>query len=149
MISFLAFLPSHFKIFKTSIDDVDYRQVIRFLSNLSSIKVLELRTFKQSPADEFFILLYASTRSPPFLPHLQSLEFVCDYNLSWEFLPQIFAVPCWQSLDVTINIVNPFPAKVMKQLEELFDRGFRFRVVQEDKMRSVWRSSEGTTYMYG
>jgi hypothetical protein len=125
------------KIFKINIDRVRSHQFTPFLSHLSSLEFLELRSINRPPTEELFSWLCAFAQSPLFLPHLQFLEFSCSCYFPWEFLPQIFTQPRWQSLKVKVNpeSVNPlfFDGKVQKLLLELVDQGFDLRVVENGK----------------
>jgi hypothetical protein len=135
MISFVRSLSSCLKIFKISIDTVDYPQCPGLLFHLPSLEFLELRCTRDGPrTKELISLLCASaTQSPLFLPHLQSLEFGSNWYFPWESLPQIFAQPRWQSLRVRVN-TQAFPFnKILKLLWELVDQGFDLRVVQNGK----------------
>ncbi|KIM47375.1 hypothetical protein M413DRAFT_439060 [Hebeloma cylindrosporum] len=120
MIAFVA--PSRLKIFKIGIGMVDYRQLITFLSQLSSLEFLELRTFNElPPRDELFTLLCTSAQSPLYLPHLRSLEFVCENDFFWESLPQIFSPTRWKSLRVKVST---------RVLERLKDREIAKRLLK-------------------
>jgi hypothetical protein len=135
MIAFIGCLSSCLQIFKINADKIDYHQVTRLLSHLSSLKVLELRAVDRPPTDEFFGLLCASAQSPQYLPHLQSLEFLCKFDFPWKSLPQIFALPRWQSLKVRVKplALLAIDDKDMDLLLELTDKGFDFRVIRDGK----------------
>ena len=132
MISFIGYLSSYLKTFKISIDKVDYHQLTRLLSHLSSLESLELCAVRHPLTGELISLLCASAQSPLYLPYLKSLEFVCKFPFPWESLPQIFAPTSrWQSLRVRVNNVYPrlFKEKTTKLLLELIDKGFDLRVI--------------------
>ena len=129
MISFVKCFSSCLKTLKTCIDELDHHQVITFLSHLSSLAFLELRAATPTPA--FFSLLCASTQSPLFLPHLQSLEFVSKLSFPMKFLLQIFAVPRWKTLRVKVNTrLSHFKNdETTKLLMELVEEGIDLSVM--------------------
>ena len=148
MMSFVGCLSSTcLKIFKISIDMVDYQQVARFLSHLSSLEFLELRSIHCSPTDGLFSLLCASTKSPAFLPHLQSLEFLCNFGFPWDFLPQIIALSYWKALRVKVNIrVGDLfsDEETAKLLLELVDKGLDLSIIQRGKFDLLQEYREGS-----
>ena len=136
MISFAGCSSSSLKIFKISIDRIDYHQVTRLLSHLSSIEFLELSTGRLPPSEELFSLLCASAESSLYLPHLQSLEFVSEFYFNWEYLPQIFALSRWQSLRVRVRInrrlrLDGIEDQTVKLLLGLVDEGIDLTVVDD------------------
>jgi hypothetical protein len=132
MISFIGCLSSCLTIFKISIDEIDYHQVTRLLSNLSSLKVLELRAVDRPPTDDFFSLLCSSAQSPLYLPHLQSLNFLCAYDFPWLSLPQIFDLSRWQTLRVKVNTqLSYLDCKIAKLFLELVDKGVDLRIIND------------------
>ena len=52
MISFIRCFSSRLKVFKMTIDGVDYHKVTGLLSHLSSLESLELRAFRYLPTDK-------------------------------------------------------------------------------------------------
>jgi len=132
MISFIGCLSSCLNVFKISIDKIDYHQFTRLLSNLSSLKVLELRAVDQPPTDEFFSLLCSSAQSPLYLPHLQSLNFLCAYDFPWLSLPQIFILSRWQTLRVKVNTqLGYLDCEIAKSFLALVDKGVDLRVFSD------------------
>jgi hypothetical protein len=135
MISFIGRSSSRPKIFKISIDDLDYHRVTPLLCSLSSLESLELRSYSWS--GNFFNGLCASAESPLFLPHLQSLEFSGQLTSPLcKCVLQIFALrplPHRQSLRVKINARffhrNDFEDETAKLLLELVDKGFDLSIV--------------------
>jgi len=133
MIPFVGCLSSCLKIFKISIHPVNCYKVSQFLRHLPSLEFLELRTTHGALRIDLFSLLCASTEFPPFLPHLQTLEFLCEFDFPWEFLPQIFALSCWKGLRVKVNIQygNLYSDnEVVKLLLELVDKGFDLSIIE-------------------
>ena len=137
MISFIEYSSSCLKIFKIDIYDLDYHQVTGLLPHLPSLEFLELRSawVHEPPIAEVISLLCASAQSPLYLPYLKSLEFTYQYDFPWESLPQIFALPRWQSLRVRVKPSFKFAVddKDIKLLLELGEKGFDFRVVKDGK----------------
>jgi hypothetical protein len=134
MISFIGRLSSRLKIFKISIDEVNYHRVTTLLRSLSSLESLELRSYSWS--GNFFDILSASAQSPLFLPHLQSLEFAGELSSPvWTFVLQIFALSHRQSLRVKINAgfgpgCRPdFEDETAKPLLDLVNNGFHLSIV--------------------
>jgi len=105
MISFIGYLSSYLKTFKISIDKVDYHQLTRLLSHLSSLESLELCAVRHPLTGELISLLCASAQFAP--------------------------TSRWQSLRVRVNNVYPrlFKEKTTKLLLELIDKGFDLRVI--------------------
>ena len=141
MISFIGYLPC-LKIFKINIDHFTRHQVIELLSHLSFLESLELRTNGRSyPIKELVDLLFNATQSPLFLPHLQSLEFVCRYSFPWESLPQIFASSRGQSLMVKVSTLSgghDILDKTERLLVELVDEGFNLSIGEIEEYREEW-----------
>ena len=132
MISFIGYL-SCLKIFKINIDYLDCHQIIQFLSRLSSLESLELRTNypensmvgEINPIEELLDLLVDPTQSLLPLPRLQSLEFACRSSFPWKSLPQIFASSRWRSLRVKVYTCRrDILDKTAKLVLELVDKGF-------------------------
>lgn len=142
MITIIGHL-SCLKILKIGIDQLDYHQVTELLSHLSSLKFLELHNIKWPPPNNFLSLLCTSAESPWYLPQLQSLQFVCTY-FPWKYLPQIFALPCWQSLRVRVSpelgLALSDDTEILKLLLELINKGFDFCIIKvvEICFRSTW-----------
>jgi len=136
MIAFTGCFSSCLQIFKINIDKIDYHhQVIALLSHLSSLKFLELRAIEQHLEEDLIILLCVCAESPRYLPHLQSLEFLCKFNFPWKSLPPIFALPRWQTLRVRVKpllklVIDPTDIKL---LLELVDKEYDFGVVKDGK----------------
>ena len=135
MISFVGYL-SCLRIFKINIDYLDSHRVIQFLSHLSSLESLELRTNypehytldEINPFEVLLDMLVYPTQSLLFLPRLQSLEFACRYPFPWKYLPQIFTSSRWRSLRVKVytcrrDIVDK-TAKLVPELVDMVDKGF-------------------------
>ena len=132
MITFIGCLSSCLAILKISIDKINYHQVTRLLSNLSSLKVLELRAFDRPPTDDFFSLLCSSAQSPLYLPHLQSLNFLCAYDFPWLSVPQIFVLSRWRTLRVKVNTqLTYLDCKIAKLFLELVGKGVDLRVIND------------------
>ena len=131
MKSFIKYSSSSLKIFKIGIDYLDYSEVDGLLFHLPSLESLELRSCSKQPNSE---LISSLCDSAQYLPHLQSLEFTCEYDFPWKSLPQIFALPCWQSLRVRVIPQFDFPVgDDLKLFLELRDKGFDFSVVKDGK----------------
>ena len=132
MITFIGCLSSCLAILKISIDKINYHQVTRLLSNLSSLKVLELRAFDRPPTDDFFSLLCSSAQSPLYLPHLQSLNFLCAYDFPWLSVPQIFVLSRWRTLRVKVNTqLTYLDCRIAKLFLELVGKGVDLRVIND------------------
>ena len=132
-ISFIGYLSSRLKI---SIDEVDYHQVPGLLSPLPCLECLELRNaIKRLPTEELISLLCDSAESSLYLPHLQSLKFVCEFHFLWKSLPQIFARPRWQSLRVRVDpgLGLSVDDDIVELVVELVDKGFDFRLIKDGK----------------
>jgi len=135
MIAFIGRLSPCLQIFKINIDNIAYHQVTGLLSHLPSLKSLELLAIEKFLEDEFFSLLCACAQSPRYLPDLQSLEFTCELYFPWKSLPQIFALPRWQSLRVRVKSLLELAVddKDIELLLELGDNGFDFCVIKDGK----------------
>ena len=89
-------------------------------------------------------MLCASSQSPLFLPHMQSLECVCEASGSfpWDSLPQILVLLRWRSLRVKVNVFDGWgdiADESAKLLRELIDKGFDVSVVDEiDALQEKW-----------
>jgi len=149
MISFVGCCSSRLKALTISIDGLDHHQVITFLSHLSSLEFLNLRAATPTDESKFLNLLCASTQSPLFLPHLQSLEFVCGLSFSWQSLLQIFAVPRWKTLRVKINtwILHLNNDETTKLLLELVEEGIDLSIINDDKTDLLQEYKEKTAAM--
>ena len=128
MISPLGYLSSCLKIFKISSNWVYTHQLNRLLWDLSSLEFLELRIGHMRIEDLDFLSI--SAQSPLFLPHLQTLEFICESPFPWESLPQIFAPSHRRSLTVNVNSksCHLYDDETRNLLLELVDKGFDLRV---------------------
>jgi hypothetical protein len=150
MISFVGYFSSTcLKIFKISVDQVDCHQAARSLSHLSSLEFLEFRTIEGPPPEELISLLCTSAESPLYLPHLQSLEFVCEFGFPWEFLPRIFALSRWQTLRVKVNTHQSqyvFYSEHAKLILELVDKGFDLSVVKDGEIDLIQKIREKMTF---
>ena len=128
MISSLGYLSSCLKILKINTNKVHTHQVNRLLWDLSSLELLELRIGHERLEDLDFLSI--SAQSPLFLPHLKTLEFICESPFPWGSLPQIFAPSHWRSL--TVNIYSKsrhlYDDATRDLLLELVDKGFDLRV---------------------
>jgi hypothetical protein len=140
MKSFIRCSSFRLKIFKINIDRVNYLQRIPFLSHLSSLEFLELRAGSFINDDRLFPLLCASAQSPLYLPHLQSLEFVCGYHFPWDHLPEMFtSASRWRSLKVRVRVNNGYrhflrtycQEHTARLLLKLVDQGINFSVVDD------------------
>ena len=132
VISFVECLSSGLKIFKIGIHLHCY-EIAWLLLYLPSLEFLELRTTHGDLPIDLFNKLCANTQYPPFLPHLQTLEFLCEFKFPWEFLPRIFALSCWKGLRVKVNIRNGnlySDEEVVKLLLELVDKGFDLSIIE-------------------
>jgi len=131
-------LSSCLKQFKIGIEEVNYHQLTRFLSRLSSVECLcTTLLFSRSDQDELLDLLCASAQSSLFLPRLQSLEFIWDSS-PCKSLPQIFAISHWQSLRVKVDTQRGWSdvqvdVETVKLLLELVDRGYDLSIVRHGK----------------
>jgi hypothetical protein len=130
MKSFIKYSSSSLKIFKIGIDHLHYNEVPGLLFHLPSLEFLELRSARArgQSTSELISSLCDAAQSSLYLPHLQSLEFTCEHDFPWKSLPQIFALPRWQSLRVRVTPRFGFPVDDIKLLLELRDKGFDFRV---------------------
>ena len=139
MISFVGCLSSCFKLFEIDVNEFNYQHVIGFLSHLSSLAFLELRASDWIPTNELFSCLCASAQSPLYLPHLESMEFVCEISLPWNSLLQFFAPAShWRSLPVRVVVDNRrgdlynMPTQTARLLLELVDQGIDLKIVNRD-----------------
>jgi len=153
MISFSGY-SSCLKIFKINIDYLDCDQVIEFLSHLSSLESLELRTNypvnymvgEINPIEELLDLLVNTTQPLLLLPRLQSLEFACRSSFPWESLPQIFASSRWRSLRVKVYTRrgrHGVGDETAKLVLELVDGGFDLSIgeIGASQEYEDWRSA--------
>ena len=137
MISFGCLSPCLKKL-EIDIEHVDYHQLTRFLSRLSSPECLcTSHDFSQSDHEKLIDLLCVSAQSPLFLPRLRSLEFLWD-SFPCESLPQIFALSHWQSLRVKVDTPRGWhdaqvDVETVKLLLELVDRGYDLSIVRHSK----------------
>ena len=149
MISFVGYLSSCLKIFKIGIENVDHPQVNRLLWHLPSLEFLELRIRTECLQD--LDLLCASTQSPLFLPHLQSLEFVCEFSFPWGSLLQLFTPLHWHSLRVKVNsqfgCLNDIADETLKQLQNLIDAGFDLRLVRNGRIDLLQEYLRGEAFL--
>ena len=136
MISLVEWSP-RLKVIKINMDDIDI-PVIQFLGRLSALKHLELRSFLGARYRRIIDMLCASSESPLFLPHIQSLECVCEASGSfpWDSLPQIFLSSRWRSLRVKVNVLDGWNGQDIADesanlLRELIDKGFDLSIVDE------------------
>ena len=76
-------------------------------------------------------MLCASGESPLFLPHMQSLEFVCETSGSfpWDSLRQLFVSSRWRSLRVKVNGWHDAEGESVDLLRESIDEGFDLSIV--------------------
>jgi hypothetical protein len=113
MLSFAGCLSSCLKTFNIGVEWVEYHQLTRFLSQLSSLEFLGLHAV--SIDGKFLSLLCACAQSPLYLPHLQCLE-VSGFNIPWKSLPQMFPPASrWRSFKLRVKVNN--------QLHHLYDLG--------------------------
>jgi hypothetical protein len=84
-----------FKEFRIRGKDKAYKEVHNLLCHLLALEVLQLqfRFLCQRPNKKLVNLLCTSEHdSPPFLPHLQSLEFDLEFYFPWIFIPRALNV---------------------------------------------------------
>ena len=137
MISFIEWSP-RLKVLKVSTDNIPDHQVAQLLSHLSTLELLELRSFQDRyyRISDLIYLLCASGESTLFLPRMQSLEFVCTSSGSfpWDSLDQLFVSPRWRSLRVKVNVRRGWrdvEDESVDLLRELIDKGFDLSVGDE------------------
>jgi hypothetical protein len=111
-----------------------YEAVTDLLHRLSSLQVLQLKFqwfFRQPPINEelLHVLCAPMGEPPPFLPHLQSLEFNSSFPISWESIPQILVSPSRRSLKIKVDYIcyndsENIPYEAAKRLLEMVEQGF-------------------------
>ena len=142
MISFIEWSP-RLKVLKISIDGIPAHQVAQLLGRLS-LQHLELHSSVGTGYHQITERLCASSESPLFLPHMQSLECICEALGSFpcHSLPQIFVSSRWRSLRVKVNVFDGWDDiadESAKLLRELIDEGFDLSVVDEiDVLQEKW-----------
>jgi hypothetical protein len=135
MLSFAGCLSSCLKTFNISVEWVEYHQLTRFLSHLSSLEFLALRA--GSIDGKLLSLLCASAQSPLYLPHLQCLE-VSGFNFPWKSLPQMFPPASrWKSFKLRVRVndrlhhLYDLGDEPVKILMELVDKGIDLSIVND------------------
>ena len=134
MISFIEWSP-RLKVLKISIDNIPVHQLTQLLGRLS-LEHLELHSSVGAGYHQIIEMLCASGESPLFLPHMQSLECICEASGSFpcDSLPQICVSSRWRSLRVKVNVFDGWgdiTDESAKLLRELIDKGFDLSIVDE------------------